>query len=162
MKIALTGTPGTGKTTVASKMEREVIDLKEYMRDNGIGDPGGDELEVDIEELVNNFSTDKEDVVIEGHLSHHLDVDMCVVLRCHPDELENRLSTRDYSEKKVEHNLEAEALDVILQEAVRECNRVIEIDTTERDIEDVVSEVEERVEKKKTGYGELDFSGYLG
>ncbi len=161
MKIALTGTPGTGKTTVASKMEREVIDLKNYMREKGIGNQG-DELEVDIEELKQNFSTGKENVVIEGHLSHHLDVDLCVVLRCHPDELENRLSTRDYSEKKVEHNLEAEALDVILQEAVRECDRVIEIDTTDRDVEDVVNEVEERLEKKETGYGELDFSGYLG
>ena len=160
MKIALTGTPGTGKTTVASKMEREVIDLKNYLRENGIGDQG-DELEVDIEELEQNFSTGKENVVIEGHLSHHLDVDLCVVLRCHPDELENRLLTRDYSEKKVEHNLEAEALDVILQEAVRECDRVIEIDTTGRDVEDVVREVEERIEKKETGYGELYFSGYL-
>jgi adenylate kinase len=160
MKIALTGTPGTGKTTVSELLDRPVIDLKEYMRENGIGEQR-EELEVDIEELKQKFSTDLEDVVVEGHLSHHLDVDICVVLRCHPEELESRLEARDYSQAKVEENLHAEALDVILQEAADEGHKIIEVDTTGRTPEEVAEEVRERVEERDTGYGELDFTPYL-
>lgn len=160
MKIALTGTPGTGKTTVSSSLDRPVIDLKQFMRENGIGEQK-EELEVDVKELKQEFSTDREDVVIEGHLSHHLDVDVCVVLRCHPGQLEDRLSGRDYSEAKIEHNLEAEALDVILQEAIIENQDVIEVDTTGREVGEVVEEVERRIEENDTGYGELDFSDFL-
>lgn len=160
MKIALTGTPGTGKTTVAEHLEMPVIDLKQYMKENGIGEQR-DELEVDIDELKDKFSTELEDVVIEGHLSHHLDVDLCVVLRCNPEELEERLSEREYTEEKVGENLEAEALDLILQEAVAGGNDIIEVDTTGREVETVVDEIERRIEKGETGYGRIDFSAYL-
>jgi adenylate kinase len=52
------------------------------------------------------------------------------VLRLAPSELKNRLLARGYSERKIRENLEAEAVDVILSEAVEFCSRVSEIDTT--------------------------------
>jgi adenylate kinase len=43
-----------------------------------------------------------------------------------------------YSAKKIQENLESEALDVILVEAVEFCSRVSEIDTTGRSPQEVV------------------------
>jgi adenylate kinase len=48
--------------------------------------------------------------VIDGHLSHHLPIDAVIVLRCSPEALEDRLSTRGYSEAKTSENCEWELL----------------------------------------------------
>ena len=70
-------------------------------------------------------------LILEGHFSHHF-ADWSIVLRLLPSELEARLEARGYSAEKIRENLEAEALDVILVEAVEICSRVDEIDTTGR------------------------------
>jgi len=73
---------------------------------------------------------ESEDVtILEGHLSHHLAL-VAVVLRLNPKELSRRLSNRGYPPAKIRENVEAEALDVILVEAVERCQRVYEVDTT--------------------------------
>jgi adenylate kinase len=68
-------------------------------------------------------------VVLEGHLSHYF-ADDAIILRLSPLELKARLQARGYSEKKIMENIEAEALDVILIEALENCSQVHEIDTT--------------------------------
>jgi len=136
MKTALTGTPGTGKTTI-SKMLRdsyglEVIDLNEVIRAHGYH-IGWDEnrhcLVVDIEALrAHPFS---DGLVLEGHLSHHLPVDRVIVLRTNPDVLRARLQKKGFSDNKIRENLEAEILDVILIEALGvHGNNVYEVDST--------------------------------
>jgi len=67
--------------------------------------------------------------ILEGHFSHHF-ADWSIVLRLSPAMLKSRLEARGYSAPKIKENLEAEALDVILVEAVERCGRVDEIDTT--------------------------------
>ncbi|MFB6190320.1 MAG: adenylate kinase family protein [Candidatus Nanohaloarchaea archaeon] len=165
MEIALTGTPGTGKTSIARELEEQgfkVIDLTEFVKENGLG-TSGDEFEVDVPEMVEALEEREfeEDAVIEGHLAHHYPADLCVVLRCRPDELEERLKRRDYSRGKVEDNVESEALDLVLQEAVREQETVIEVDTTGRDVGEVAEEVRKRIEKGDEVYGEVDWSEFL-
>ena len=161
MIISLTGTPGTGKTTVSEQLgEFEVIDLTRFVKDHGLGEDE-EEFEVDIEAMVEKLKEEieeEEDVVIEGHLSHHFPADYCVVLRCDPEELEDRLSERKYSDQKVEENVQSEMLDVILSVAVQEQEDIIEIDTTGREADDVAEEVERRVENGETGYGEIDWT----
>lgn len=161
MIISLTGTPGTGKTTISEHLEEfEVIDLTRFVKDHGLGEQG-EEFEVEIEAMVEKLKEEieeEEDVVIEGHLSHHFPADYCVVLRCDPEELEERLSKRNYSEQKVQENVQSEMLDVILSEAVQEQEDVIEVDTTDRNAEDVAEEVERRAEDDETGCGEIDWN----
>jgi adenylate kinase len=65
------------------------------------------------------------------------------VLRASPEVLRRRLLERGYSAKKIRENLEAEALDIVLAEAVECCRRVDEIDTTRL----TAREVSELVEK---------------
>ena len=144
MRIALTGTPGTGKTSVAALLPYRVIDINAIVKGGlnlGIDLERGC-LEADMEGLemkLAEMDTD-ELTILEGHFSHYF-ADVAVVLRLVPSELRKRLEARGYSEAKIKENLESEALDVILIEAVEFCNRVSEIDTTgktPREVSDLV------------------------
>jgi len=140
MRIALTGTPGTGKTTVAALLPFKVIDINSLVRAGlNVGvDPMRGCLEADMEALAELFREEAESpnekggiTILEGHFSHRF-ADWAIVLRLAPAILRERLRARKYSDEKIRENLEAEALDVILVEAVESCSRVDEIDTTNR------------------------------
>jgi adenylate kinase len=100
------------------------------------------------------------EVILVGHLSHLLPVDLVIVLRCRPSVLEARLRGRDWPEAKVRENLEAEALDVILVEAVESDAETVEIDTTEMTAAQVADAVENILtgEREKYAVGNIDWS----
>lgn len=78
--------------------------------------------------------------VVEGHTSHLLRcVDLVVVLRTHPDELRRRLEARGYHHSKICENVEAEAMGLIVSEAVsiHGVEKVVEIDTTGKAVDEV-------------------------
>jgi len=165
MIIAVTGTPGAGKTTVskllAEKLGYEYVSLRDYAIEKGIGEMKGDELEVEVDELAYNFERDfkGKNVVVDGHLSHFLNADLVVVLRAHPRLIGERLTERGYSREKVGENVEAELVDVILVEALEENENVIEVDTTGKTPEEVVNEILELIEKGvKKRVGVVDWS----
>jgi adenylate kinase len=133
MQIALTGTPGTGKTTIAGLLPYKVIDINALVKGgmNFGKDPERNCLEADMDALAEHLAklASYDTIILEGHFSHHF-ADWSIVLRLSPSVLGPRLEARGYSAKKIRENLEAEALDVILVEAVQLCSRVDEIDTT--------------------------------
>ena len=140
MQIALTGTPGTGKTTVAALLPYRVVDINALVKAGmnfGI-DPERGCLDADMDALAKHLAKlDSDDTtILEGHFSHHF-ADWSIVLRLSPSVLGPRLEARGYSVQKKRENLEAEALDVILVEAVELCGRVDEIDTTEKSPQEV-------------------------
>lgn len=113
--IAITGSPGVGKTTVSqilSNLGWEVVSVTQLARDfDCLGDY--DEVmtsqEIDIHRLSEMFEHEpNKQVIIDGHLSHFLTVDGIVILRCQPDILRQRLTIRDYSAAKVNSNVEWE------------------------------------------------------
>jgi adenylate kinase len=161
--IGITGTPGTGKTTVSSYFDIETVDLKQYAEENNIGSLNSQgELEVDTEELRQNPPQQgDDDLVVEGHLAHFIDLDYCVVLRCRPDVLRQRLQERDYSKQKIDENVESEALDIILSQAVRNQGKVFEVDTTDKDEKEVVEEVKQGVQEETVSYGDVDWSEFI-
>lgn len=164
MIITVTGTPGTGKTSVSKKLGYPVIGITEFAERNNIGEMDGEEREIDIDELIEALKhevSEYEDIVIEGHLAHHYPSDYCVVLRCRPDIVRKRLSERDYSDQKVEENVEAEAMDLILSEAAQSQENIIEVDTSERDVDEVAEEVKERIGNDDTGFGSINWMEYL-
>jgi adenylate kinase len=118
--------------------------------------------EVDISALDKAVSEDErfKDAILVGHLSHHLTVDLIVVLRCRPSVLASRLEGRGYSDEKVNENVEAEALDVILIEAVETERQVLEVDTTIKKVTEVVAAMEEILagEREKYAIGHIDWS----
>ena len=169
MRVALTGTPGTGKTTVSERVADalglDVVHLSEVVeRDEAAlvasHDEDRDTREVDLDALRERFA-DSDDVLFEGHLAHHLPVDHCVVLRCDPAVLEHRLADRGYDDAKVRENAESEALDVVLAEALDARDAVVEIDTTDRPVAAVAEEAVAAVRDGRTRWGDVDWSDYL-
>ncbi|MBV0901204.1 adenylate kinase family protein [Haloarcula salina] len=148
MRVAVTGTPGTGKTTATDRLttDLEVCHLNEVIKDEGFS-TGVDEdrgsLVADLDALA-EWLSDREDVLFESHLAHHFDADRVVVLRAHPDTVVERLRERGDDDAKAYENAESEALDVVLSEAVEEhgVESVYEVDTTERDPDAVAAEIE--------------------
>ena len=122
----------------------------------------------DIEAIDEEFKH-RSDIVIDSHISHLLDVDKVIVLRCHPNELKQRLKNREYEdgvniEMSVEENINAEALDVILIESINlhGKEKVHEIDGTGEKPEAVAREIE-RIIAGKSGpkVGLVSFIEYL-
>ena len=155
MKIGITGTPGTGKTTVSDALSKDVIDMKKFAKERGLGEEK-DLFEINVGAVNSELP---ESYWIEGHLAHLLDLDYCIVLRTKPEVLEKRLENRGYSNQKIDENVEAEAMDVILSESSR--HKVYEIDTTGKSVEDVVDEIKDAVENKKERTGVVDWTEFL-
>lgn len=177
MILAITGTPGTGKTAVS----RAAADLLgyDYVAVNDIAagadvesvhDPGRDATAVDTDTLVAALQERIEaDAVLDGHLAHHYPADITVVLRCAPAELGQRLRAKGWSGEKVEENVEAEVLDVLLQQAVALRDPVYEIDTTGAAPEQVVKAVKKLAahdpdaeERYAPGHVDWDLDAYYG
>jgi adenylate kinase len=143
--VAVTGTPGTGKSSFSSRLARELgarlVRLNELIEEEGAYTLDRDGTKVaelgKVERAFRRILRESEGpLVVEGHLSHLLPtrfLSHVVVLRTRPRVLERRLRRRGYPPEKVRDNVEAEALDLILWEAVeRHGEKVYEIDTTGR------------------------------
>ena len=100
-----------------------------------------DVLKDEIAEFKSECSSIPKALVVEGHLSHLCEgADKMIVLRLNPSFLKSRLEARDYTESKVNENLEAEALAVCSAEAYELYDEELnEIDTTDKSIDDVLS-----------------------
>jgi len=169
MLIALTGTPGVGKTTTAEILRKrgyKVLSVNELAEefDCIIGEEHGCKI-VDVEELAEKVKELRNGLVIlEGHLSHLLNPDMIIVLRCNPLELKKRLESKGWSEEKVLENVEAELTDVILIEALDGSENVYEIDTTNLSAEEVADIVEMIIKGKGEEFkpGRIDWIAEVG
>ena len=117
IRMAISGTPGTGKTSLCGTSDAggiSVLDLA-LEHDCVIAARNDEPIQIDTERLHDILdgpwsSPPGELLLIDGHLSHDLPVDAVVVLRCRPQELRLRLQQRDWSEQKVEENVEYELL----------------------------------------------------
>jgi adenylate kinase len=138
IRVAITGTPGVGKTSVAAVAARNgwvVVDVKAWARKEGcvVAFDAVDQADViDVDRLAGRMPPAVGRQAYEGHLSHLLPVDLAWVIRCDPAVLRPRLEARGYGAAKVHENLEAEALDIILSEAIEHAPRVVQRDGTRR------------------------------
>lgn len=152
MRIAITGTPGTGKTTVSGLVDTEfsVVHLNDIIPEEeliqGYDSERGSWI-ADIDR-VTTYVSGCTDVIFESHLAHLIPVDKVIVLRCHPHELRERLATRGEPEEKIEENVLSEAHDVILTETVDNHGQatVYEVNTTGKRPEAVATIIEEIIE----------------
>ena len=120
MNIAISGTPGVGKTTIAKllgkKLNLKVINEKDFALKKGIGSFNEmDELEIPIDEFektANALLLKEGNIIFEGHLlcEMKLKVDKFIVLTLDPEKLQLRLELRNYSAEKVQANVEVEML----------------------------------------------------
>ncbi len=141
---------------------KEVNELAESLHLLGRYDRRRSTREVDVStlDMALNKAELPKDLILVGHLAHLLSVELIVVLRCRPSILRERLRARGYGEKKVKENEEAEALDVILVEAVETGREVLEIDTTLMRSDETADAIEAILagEKEKYAVGHVDWS----
>lgn len=146
--ICITGTPGTGKTTLAKKLSKKLryvyVDvnqtIKKYRLSEGYDKKRRTKI-IDIKKLnkvlikeIKHYQKQKvKGIIIDSHLSHELPkryVDLCLVTKCDLKVLEKRLKKKGYNQPKIRENLDCEIFDICLNEALERKFKVKTVDTT--------------------------------
>ena len=157
MKITISGTPGTGKTqtskTLAKKLNYTLININRYAKDKNLiigKDIYRKAQIIDEKKLKKESKNIQDNTIIEGHLAHYCKSDLTIILRTNPSTLRARLKKRHWPKKKIEENIESEALDIILQEAVANNKNVFEIDTTKSTTQHTAATIINITKRKQT------------
>ena len=128
--IVITGTPGTGKTTISKLLHEagyDIIEVGKLVKESKLYeffDEETDSYVVDDQRLNQKLielvesSTSAKPLVLDGHVVELPPsyVTCCIVLRCSISLLRQRLKDRNYSAAKIEENVEAEIMEIILSD----------------------------------------------
>ena len=146
--ILITGTPGTGKTTLAKKLslllDYTYFDVNSYAKKAHLYrsyDQKRQSYVVDEAKLACSLvkvrqkaiKTGSEGLIFDSHMSHFLPskyADLCIVASCSLKALGKRLQGKGYSKAKVRENLDAEIFDTCLIEAREIGHKIVVFDTT--------------------------------
>lgn len=144
--VIVTGTPGTGKTTLAKRLAKKFghkyVDVNNIIKKEKLSE-GYDRKRkcriVDEKKLAKSLERlikrSREKVVIDSHLSHHISprfVKLCVVTKCSLKNLYNRLKKKGYEKKKIDENMECEIMDICLNEALERGHKIKIIETNKK------------------------------
>jgi len=156
--IAISGTPGTGKTSVGQllkdRLGAELIDLSSVIREQGLftdKDKERDTLIADLDRLRKYLTTylkqSTSQCIIVGHFADEVpekNLGYLIILRCHPVLLTKRLRKRKWSYKKILENVQAEILDVCTSQALQHhsSDKIFEVDTSKLSEREVVDAIE--------------------
>ncbi len=156
--IIITGTPGTGKTTIAEKLCRK-LNNSELLRSNSLIKEFGlykyrtkdGELVADMERLRNELErkarkSAADTVIIEGHLLCDIRIKgaTAIVIREHLRKLQKRMIARHYKESKINNNIVAEAVDYCGINAEKNYEKVYEIIGGDNAVENIIGILEGR------------------
>ncbi|MEM7828226.1 MAG: adenylate kinase family protein [Candidatus Aenigmatarchaeota archaeon] len=137
MWIAISGTPGTGKSMIADMLSKRlgwrVVHIGDFVKERELYS-GYDKKRkcwiVDVKRLEKEIrKIEDKNLIIEGHFSHLLPVDVVFILRANPVILRKRLKRRGWPRAKIEENVEAEIMEICKIEAIESGKCVFEIDT---------------------------------
>lgn len=153
--IIITGTPGTGKTSHAQLLQEQlpelkVVDVKSVAKENGCITGYDDERKCDIidEDLLVDAledDLDRGNQVIDWHVCDVFPervIDLVVVLRTENSVLYDRLKERKYPEKKISENIDAEIMEVILNDAREQYDENVIVELDSNKVEDVQANVD--------------------
>jgi adenylate kinase len=147
--IIVTGTPGTGKTTVAARLAKKLkyryVDVNKVISRKKLSE-GYDrkkkcrivdvkKLNKALSEMIKKAEKESECLVIDSHLSHYLPKDavsLCIVTKCNLKLLKRRMKRRKYPESKIRENLDCEIFDICLNEAKEAGHNVVAVETDKK------------------------------
>lgn len=169
--ILITGTPGCGKTTTCELLNRSLesysyYNITDFAKDHNCYESYDEERKsyiVDEEKLLDELEPllCKGAAIIDWHVNDIFPerlIDLVVVLRCDNSMLFDRLSKRGYHESKIEENLDAEIMGVVMQDALESYEKelVVElqsntIDQMEENTERIIKWQKDWLEQHKKG-----------
>lgn len=170
----ITGTPGTGKTTLARSLSRRLggtlININDIVLSNKLY-TGKDKLNTKIvdlgklrKKLLDIINSSSGTLVLDSHLLSDIRIEgrcnarvYVVVLRLHLRPLLKRLVARDYPDAKIRDNIVSEALGYCSSMARERYSNVIEIESGREALSIAIKELAKEHVKTK----ELDYSGEL-
>jgi adenylate kinase len=169
--IGVTGTPGTGKKSVApilaAKLGLRCVSLNELARSNGLPGKTKEEGAVDTKKLKNKLRGFGGPAVLYGHLLPYAlgvgSASNVVILRCEPSVLKKRLASRGYPVRKIFDNVEAELIGLISSDSFDAFGptKTFEVDTTSSDPGEAAASALEVIEGKREPGPRVDWtSGY--
>ena len=178
MILILTGVPGTGKDTIAAKLEQQGfiwLSLNKIVKRHELWDRKEKNcLVVNIKKLEKEIkkqtkkiklSSEKKDILIEGHLACELKIpaNLCIVLRTDPEVLRERLRKREYKKEKIEENILCEELDYCTQNAEKNLDCQVYEVRTDKKLKETLEDIEKILSNKgkKFKAGRIDWSSYL-
>jgi len=172
----LTGTPGTGKTTIAKILSEKLgarhIDISSYALKKRLilgPDPDRDTEIADIDALrkaLKEETSTGETLIIEGHYSHEIlyedETTLAVVLRRAPWKLWETLQGRLYSYEKLWENIEAEIMGIIAGEVEKRFSpeKRHEVDTSDISPIEAAEDILRVLNGATPRYGPIDWMLY--
>jgi adenylate kinase len=164
--ILVTGTPGTGKTTVSRLLATELracyVNPKNLLRRKGIDytyDEKRKTRTISLAKLRNALSEHAAQaahgLVIDTHIAPEIGnlprLVRATVLRCDPVVLQRRLERKGWSKPKINENVQAEIFDICLWDAVKNYgwNKIVELDSTDNTPSQVVRLIMRDMHKRR-------------
>jgi adenylate kinase len=175
MRVVLTGSPCSGKTTLAKKLSEKLrhplVHLSDFVKEKKIFS-GYDRKRkarvVDVKELRKKLNQEygkAKNIILEGHLlcEFPLRADFVFVIRCHPDALISRMKKRGYPKTKIEENVLAELLDYSFVRAKENYKKakIFEINSTERSADKNVALILDIIKGKRKRGDKVDWGAEL-
>jgi len=161
--IALTGTPGTGKSSASKTLNKKgfaVIELNSeikkrrlyssYDRKRKTYIANFRKIEKFLKKELKSEKYKNKTTIIDSHLSHLLPsslVGAVFVLRCEPLVLEKRLKKKGWNAEKIRENLEAEIIGLIEYEARKKHKKVFVIETSKLKPEQIAMKIKRQMTK---------------
>lgn len=157
--ILITGTPGVGKTATASLIAEQIgfrhVNVGDLIKQHKCYDGRDEDLDTHIldedklldlmETMFQECADENKGIVADYHSSELFPerwFDLILVLRARTEVLFDRLSQRGYGEKKRDENLEAEIMQVCLDEAKESYDKEIVVEVHSNTIEEMESNVD--------------------
>lgn len=143
--LLITGTPGTGKSTIAKllrkKLKAFVVNEKAFCQKEKCAtfNPKTKEWEIDLKKYKKAFTHYVKQhagktIILEGHVACevNLPISKIIVLTCNPVELGYRLAKRHYSELKIQENMFCEATNYCTEQVTKHYRgkKVLKVDTS--------------------------------
>ena len=179
--IIISGTPGCGKTSVASELSKLLDANTISLNELAVSDDFSFEYDKERKTYIVDFKiflpyilkkieiikmNDPKFLIIESHFSDIIPnkfIDFAFILRCDPDELVERLKEKNYDLNKITENVQSEILgncvNYLVQKKIKK--PIYEIDTTNLNIESVTKTINDiifaKVDVENYYLGKIDW-----
>jgi adenylate kinase len=163
MIFAISGSVGSGKTTLSKKLAEEMKiplwHLNELAEKFKIADDAKDQtFDFDLDAALSDVEErleKEEHLILEGHFAHFLNpelVDVLVVVNRDLKELKKEYKERGYPQSKIKDNLEVETFNTCFYEALEEGyeeeEQIFCIDSTGKSVDESCEEVLRELKKR--------------